>query len=216
MGPIARIASSLLELIAPRTCAACLQAPPQWPRGERSILCVICSVGIIPAEDPPPEVRVPYAHGGPLARAVHHAKYGDDPSVARQLGWLLRHANVVALAEIDCIVPVPLHARRLAKRGFNQALEMARALERPIAVDAVARLRDTRSQVGLGRAERVANVQGAFAVRRGVELRGRRVLVVDDVVTTGATLAQVVAAVQSSEPRNVIAVALARAPLEGR
>jgi ComF family protein len=169
---------------------------------------------VIEAEDPPPGVIVPYAHGGPLARAVHHAKYGDHTSVARQLGALLRHADVIPLGEIDRIVPVPLHARRLARRGFNQAVEMARAFGLPIAYDAVVRVRDTPSQVGLGRAERIANVRRAFEPRRAGLLRGERVAVVDDVVTTGATLDEVVRAVRAAGARSVIAVALVRAPLD--
>ena len=91
------------------------------------------------------------------------------------------------LAEASIVVPVPLHRRRRRARGFNQALELARYLELPV-VEALRRTRATQSQTDLPAAKRHANVRGAFALRRGSDLRGLRIVLVDDVSTTGATL----------------------------
>jgi ComF family protein len=205
----------LLDLIAPLRCAACGDAYPTHPPGRRApVLCVPCAVSLEPAMDPPAGVLVPFAHGGALARAIHAAKYGGDPSLARRLGTLLVHALGPALPDCDAVVPVPLHRRRLAERGFNQAAEIARALGRPLAHGAIRRTRDTPSQVTLGRSARLANVHAAFAPAAPRALAGRRVLVLDDVVTTGATLAEVAAAVRAAGARSVTGIALARAPLE--
>jgi len=159
-------------------------------------------------------VLAPFAHGGALARAIHRPKYGDDPSLARRLGALLAHALADTLPPCDLVIPVPLHRRRLAARGFNQAVEIARALARPIAYDVVVRVRDTPSQVGFTRADRLANVRAAFAPRSPFALRDRRVVVLDDVVTTGATLTEVAAAARAAGATHVACVALARAPLD--
>lgn len=208
--------SELLDLIAPLDCVACRSLYPAHPRidGAPGVLCHSCAMALEPAEDPPPGVIVPFAHVGPLARAIHRAKYGEDPSIARRLGILFAHATAGAFRECDVIVPVPLHPRRLARRGFNQAVEIARALRLPIAYGAVERTRDTPSQVGLRRSERLANVKGAFAPGRRLLVAGRNVLIVDDVVTTGATLAEVARAALDAGAARVICAALARAPLD--
>ena len=213
----ASLGRDLIDLLAPRECAACLAPHPTFPpKPHVPALCALCATTLDPAEDPPARVIVPYAHGGPLADAIHRAKYGDDPLFAEALGHVLVHGCSGALEplEVDIAIPVPLHPRRLASRGFNQAVEIARALRLPIVFDAVERVRDTPSQVGLDRTARAANVRAAFGVRDPRRIRGRHVLVVDDVVTTGATLAEVVSQVHAAGARGVTAIALARAPLE--
>lgn len=98
------------------------------------------------------------------------------------------------LAEADLVVPVPLHRRRLWQRRFNQSASLAvsigRAAERPVAVSALRRIKAARQQVGLGRPERLVNVRGAFRVpeAEGIAVNGRRIILVDDVYTTGATV----------------------------
>jgi ComF family protein len=134
------------------------------------------------------------------------------PALAR---WLARAAGPL-LHEAELIVPVPLHWRRLLRRRYNQSAELARALAkvsgRPVSVDAVRRLRHTPAQGHLNPAERRANVRAAFAVpeRRRALIRGRRVLVVDDVLTTGATLDAVARALTQAGAAAVDAVTLAR------
>lgn len=214
---LAALARDLMDLLAPRECVACLAPHPTFPPPPFApSLCAMCAMALAPADDPPPDVVVPYAHGGPLADAVHRAKYSDDPLFAMALGHVLAHGvtNALSSRDIDAVVPVPLHPHRLASRGFNQAVEIARPLRRRFVFGAVERLRDTPSQVGLDRAARAANVRAAFAVLDPRPLRGRHVLVVDDVVTTGATLNEVVSQVRAAGARDVTAMALVRAPLD--
>lgn len=128
------------------------------------------------------------------AALVHALKYGDRLDLAPTLGRWMAQAGRELTAEADLLVPVPLHWRRLWTRRFNQsaalAREVARACGRPAATDLVARVKATPQQVGLSRAERGRNVQGAFRVpeRSKPLLRGRRLVLVDDVLTSGATV----------------------------
>jgi ComF family protein len=136
-------------------------------------------------------VYTPSDSATPLNRAIHRFKYGRDVSHARPLAGLMTAALRDALG-YDAVVPVPLHVARLRWRGFNQAVLLARPLARlwrarlePLALR---RCRSTVPQVGLGEAERRRNIAGAFEVRDGHAIRGRRILLIDDVYTTGATV----------------------------
>jgi ComF family protein len=134
----------------------------------------------------------------PADRMLQALKYGARLALAGFCAENIAQASTQASnqniqskpLEADLIVPMPLHPRRLAERGFNQALEIARPLARSlgIAIDAhaVQRVRDTAAQAGLPFSERVKNVRSAFACERNLD--GLRVAVVDDVMTTGATL----------------------------
>lgn len=129
-----------------------------------------------------------------VARAlVHRLKYEDRMELAPALGRMMARAAGDLLPEADVIVPVPLHRGRLWKRRFNQsallAREIATAAGKPLAAGALIRRKATAPQFGLSRAARADNVTGAFAVPDAARpmLSGRRVLLVDDVVTTGAT-----------------------------
>lgn len=158
--------------------------------------------------DPGPGVRCPACTARPLAfdraRAaclydehsrdlVLKLKHADRTDLAPVLArWLLRSAREL-LDEAEVIVPVPLHRWRLLSRRYNQAAEMARPLGRlagvPVLPDALARVRRTETQGGKSAGGRRRNVAGAFAVPAGRtgQVRGRRVLLIDDVLTTGAT-----------------------------
>lgn len=130
---------------------------------------------------------------GPVSRdLVHRLKYGDRLDLASPMARLMAQAAPDLLREADLIVPVPLHLFRLWRRRFNQSALLARRLGdasgRPVHLEALLRVRPTASQVDLSRAERQANVSGAFKLRSGESVVGRRVLLVDDVLTTGATL----------------------------
>jgi ComF family protein len=134
------------------------------------------------------------------------------PALAR---WMAR-AGADLLAQSELIVPVPLHWRRLFRRRYNQSALLAKALTRqsgiPWAPDALRRLRPTPSQGGLTARERRLNVRGAFAVprRRRALVAGRRVLLVDDVLTTGATLDAAARALRRAGAAHVDALAIAR------
>lgn len=132
----------------------------------------------------------PYA--GTARNLVHRFKYRADFAAGRLLGDLLATQVRTALpGAADLLVPVPLHRRRLASRGFNQAALLARAvggrLGLPVAAAALARTGNTRTLAGLLPEERSREVRGVFRVRRPERVAGRRVLLVDDVLTTGST-----------------------------
>lgn len=206
------LAAELLDLVAPPTCAAC-----DAPYPSRAPLCDPCRSYLLAADDRPEGVAVAFEHGASLARAIYRAKYDGDPNVAVALGALLVETFEPPDEADDAIVPVPLHPGRLRARGYNQSRELARALARhlrvPVFSDVVARTRDTPSQTRLDRAARRRNVADAFTVTRPEGVRGRRLLLVDDVVTTGATLASLRAALLAAGARSVRAVALSRAAL---
>jgi ComF family protein len=117
------------------------------------------------------------------------------------------------LDDVDCVVPVPLHWRREYQRGFNQALEIARHLGPPI-VEALVRRRATRAQVELAADRRRANVAGAFTARRrwfrNPSIRGKKVLLIDDVSTTGATLESCACVLKDFGASEVFALTAAR------
>lgn len=139
-------------------------------------------------------LRAVAVHEGPARSLVHGLKYRDRTDLAPMMAaWMLRASDGL-LQECDAIVPVPLHARRLLSRRFNQSAELARALSKlagkPFLASALIRIKPTRRQVGLSSRRRAANVRGAFAVRAECrdQVAGRHVLLIDDVYTTGATV----------------------------
>jgi ComF family protein len=127
------------------------------------------------------------AYDGPLRSILQAFKYERRRSLAVPLGRLMRLGGAAVLADADSVVPVPLHWRRRWRRGFNQALELARELGPPVRC-ALRRRRSTRTQTDLPAHARFRNVRGAFVVVRRRGVSGLRVVVVDDVSTTGATL----------------------------
>jgi ComF family protein len=134
--------------------------------------------------------------------------------LAGPLGELMAETWEQAGLQGDLIAPVPLHPRRFRQRGYNQsallALELGRRLEMPVREDAMQRTRHTAPQVNLGVEERRANVHGAFSARRRL-VSGRRVILVDDVLTSGATLEACAKALQEAGASRVCGFTLARA-----
>jgi ComF family protein len=171
---------------------------------------------------PPPfrAVIAPWRYGGELATALRRMKYGrGERSACRSIAALVVDTlrDVVATETIDAIVPVPLAAARLRARGFSQAHELVRALAwrrgPPVEPGGLVRVRETSEQAGLTRSERIRNVTGAFVVppRVAPRLRDRHVLLVDDVVTTGATATACTRALQRAGAASVLVFAVARA-----
>lgn len=154
---------------------------------------------------------------GEVARDLVHAlKYADRIELAAPLGGLMARAGAELLTEADALVPVPLHPLRLWRRRFNQSAALAMAIGRdtgvPVRTGWLERRRATIPQVGLDRAARAANVAGAFVVPEETvgEVRDRRIVVVDDVLTTGATLDACVKALSRAGAAEVDVLVFAR------
>jgi ComF family protein len=162
---------------------------------------------------PPPQTASTalFRYAFPVDSLIAGLKYGHHLSHARLLGDLLAE-RAAALDPTDLVLPVPLHPKRLATRGFNQAIELARpvaaALGAPLAIDLARRVRDTPAQTRLSKAERRRNLKGAFALTGAVP---RRVLIVDDVMTTGSTVAALARVLRRGGAREVRVLAVARA-----
>jgi len=150
----------------------------------------------------------------PIDQLIQRLKYAHDLSVARALGEIM--ADCADGLGFDAILPVPLHRSRLAERGFNQSVELARPLSRrsglPMVLEGLRRTRQTPAQAGLSLLARRRNLKGAFAARRRFD--GLRVLVVDDVMTTGATLDAVARCLKQAGASEVVNLVCARTPAQ--
>jgi ComF family protein len=210
LASLASLPGELLDLIAPPACPAC-----DAPTARATAFCDRCADAV--ERCPRPEehgVFAPFVHGGPLAITIHRVKFGRAQAATRALGALLREGLGGTLSRVDVVVPVPLHPRRLRERGFNQSAEIARALGPTVTFDALSRVRETAAQARLSREDRARNVRGAFVPGRARAIAGRTVLLLDDVVTTGATLSSARAALEALGPREILCAAVARAVLE--
>lgn len=211
----AQAGRTALDFVFPPTCLACRAAVAQadalcgacW-RGMRFIERPFCDrlgtpfehemgEGVLSAkavDDPPVYARaraVVCFEEGPARTLIHRLKYSDRLELAKPMGRWMARAGRDILMEADALAPVPLHVTRLWRRQFNQAAALAQTIARqcgkPLELGLVERARATRSQVGLTRAQRAANLQGAFRCPPAAALEGRRIVLVDDVLTSGAT-----------------------------
>ena len=174
--------------------------------------------------DPPAYARARAAvRYDDVARSLVQAlKYGDRLDLAPIMGGWMARAGAELLAEADVIVPVPLHWRRLWARRFNQSATLAKIVSKssgvPIAYEALKRVKATPQQVGLSKPERALNVQGAFRIdtEGKTSIARRRVLLLDDVLTSGATVDACARALLRAGARNVDVLVFARVVDHGR
>ena len=170
---------------------------------------------------PPPldECLAAVSYEYPWSDCIASYKFGNNPAWAGTFALLLKSAPSVehAVDESEVIVPVPLSKTRLQQRGYNQALEICKHLSRS-KTDAtlLLRIKDTLTQSSLSKSERLKNVKAAFAIEplRAKELQGKRVLLVDDVMTSGATLFAAAAALRQAGVAHITAVVFARTEAE--
>lgn len=162
-------------------------------------------------------LRAVALHEGVARHLVHGLKYRDRTDLAPMMAaWMLRASDGYGRA-CDVVVPVPLHARRLLLRRFNQSAELARALARvagkPLLASALQRIKPTRRQVGLSARRRAANVRGAFRVNKRCldDVRGKHILLIDDVYTTGATVSSAARALKRAGAAEVTVLTFAMA-----
>jgi ComF family protein len=163
-----------------------------------------------------------YVDESGFRRVVHRFKYSGQWALARDMGrWFGRVlADSDGYAGVDVIVPVPLHFRKVLKRGYNQSEYIARGMSREMGVGvetrAVVRRVNNRSQtLTRGTEERWENVEGIFAVRHPERLKGRHILLVDDVLTTGATIGSCAEAILSAVPSCRVSIAALYASKQG-
>ena len=179
MQTLVSFGAGLVDLLAPPRCLGCDALATR-------AFCPSCESLVERLSSPTAVFR----YGGPVADAIHRYKYEGRSELAGGLGALMGEAARPLIGSVDAVVPVPLHWRRRRQRGFDQAALLARPVARALAVPArlrgLRRVRHTVSQVDLPRSERQENVRGAFECWRLAS--ARRVLLIDDVRTTGATL----------------------------
>jgi ComF family protein len=204
---IKELAHSLIHLFYPRLCEGC--AKPLMPAEE--VLCISCAAHLprtefhhIPGNEAALRLagRIPYVHAtsfayftndGLLQHLLHQLKYRGRKEVGiylgRQFAYDLQQSR---WQPVDYIIPVPLHRKKEAVRGYNQSLLIAEGLSRvlkaPVAADILLRPRHTESQTKKTRTERLKNMENAFQVNKNGKIVNKHILLVDDVLTTGATL----------------------------
>jgi len=176
----------------PGLCGRCLTEPPAYDKA-----------------------RYGYVYDGPLRDAMISFKYYGALHAGRALGGLLaRHfRSHYESRDFDVIIPIPVPDSRLRERGFNQAVVLGQplSLETGIPMDrsSFRKVKDTPRQVGLTRAERIRNLKGSFGFSRPDKVRGKSVLVVDDVATTGSTISEAARTVKSAGAARVTVLVLA-------
>lgn len=208
MNPFKTVFDSLLHLFLPPMCVVCQN---NLTNGEQ-FLCLQC-LSDLPktnyykqANNPNEQLlagRFPfvraasYMHfvkGGSLQQIVHELKYNNNPKIGIWLGEICGKdlSGTFFLKTVDCIVPVPLHNKRERKRGYNQSLLIAEGLSAqtniPILNNNVIRIVNNKSQTTKSKSERLSNVSGIFEIKDISKFENKHILLVDDLITTGATL----------------------------
>jgi ComF family protein len=222
---LSEMRNAVVETAFPRRCANCGRrgvwvceacaelvqrfSEPWCARCGTPVSSSGCRCGELPSEIA--QFRTVGSYGGWLRAAILAMKYGEETARAKPLAELIAPL-LSTLGPWDWLVPVPLHVRRQRERGFNQAELLARAMaidEDKIVTALIRRTRATPHQVGLDAAARRENVRGAFAVVDPTIVLGKRIVLIDDVMTTGSTLHQCAVVLLGSGATSVSAVTLA-------
>jgi ComF family protein len=235
--PFVKFHLIIRDILFPPCCAAC-QARLHAPAGDRlcrdcleSIRLIkppVCSVCGRPFHGPqdtghvcgeciknPPSfdtARSVFQYHGPARTLIHRIKYNDDGYALRALSSLAMEYMLPDHLKPDMIIPVPLHSKRLRKRGFNQSLRLARTIfpHIPLGMDILARTLNTKPQTELSMKERLKNVRNAFKVASPLPEGAEIILLVDDVYTTGATVMACAKALKRAGAKEVHVFTVAR------
>lgn len=208
------VRSTALDWVFPAQCSGC-------GRVDR-LFCEQCIAAITTVAQHNPVVGLDQFvsvgdHQGPLRKAIHDLKYNHRPQLHYPLGQLLAATILKQTWTFDLIIPVPLHSTRNIQRGYNQAKILATVvandLEYQTLPHILQRTRHTMPQVGKSSQERLSNVQGAFAIPTEYTplIRDRHILLIDDVCTTGATLAACADALRDAGAGKILGATLSRA-----
>jgi len=186
-----QITTLLVDLIYPPRCAGCGHIDTFWCANCQKEIDKLPLAERLEPKEPLQAVAASARHMGKLREAVQALKYENARYVAKPLGEKLSNCLRQQDWTIDLIVPVPLHTKRLAERGYNQAQllaeQVASILDMRCEVNALQRIRETQSQVTISGAERLENIKDAF-VANSQFVSGQSILVIDDVYTTGSTM----------------------------
>lgn len=240
MASVKQFIHALLDVILPPICHICRSYIPNagtlhiCPECRDSLplvsspLCRICGVPFSGAGDDhrcgaciidPPQydfARAHFLYEGPIRDLIHSFKYNLQTHLRYPLAILSLEGLNRFLADNDphLIVPVPLHRSRLRQRGFNQAVLLGRVLSYhlnlPLLPDTLIRTRPTEPQINLSASERRVNVKGAFSVKRADSIAGKRILLLDDVMTTGSTMNECAKELKKAGADMVVAATIAR------
>lgn len=215
--PVCNSCNAPLPSGNPIACPACLAAihpVDEWDEAYRDALASLCEGGAVADF----VAAWYFEREGPLRTLMHRLKYGGMTRIGEEFGRTLgERVGEAGLGESDLVVPLPLHRSRMRERGYNQCEYIARGVSavtgRPVRTDLLRRARFTPSQTSLGTRARQENVLGAFALRRKAPsaVAGRTILLVDDVVTTGATMRSCASVLRRAGAHRVIACAAALA-----
>lgn len=210
--------ASFFRLLFPPRCLGC---GDHLDSSCLPLFCSACRTKIVPftpscarQDDFPFSAHSLCIYQEPVSKLLVRLKFNGDLSGLASIAVLAREAGTERLPQPDLILPVPLHRSRLRWRGFNQAILLAKVCfpcwQDKIKVDLLQRHKKTVPQLGLTGEERLVNLRGAFSVRRPEEVKGRRVLLVDDVLTTGSTLRECAEVLRTAKAAEIAAFTVAR------
>jgi ComF family protein len=202
--PLCSICLSSIRFVSPPCCPRCSR--PLMIEGEPCLQCRTFPLHLV-------QIRAVAYHEGAMREAIHAFKYRHRTELAAPLTVLLQENLERSAINLDIITAVPLHPRRQVERGYNQADLLTKLLAHNVGlpyVDGLRRIRPTKDQIGLDVAARHENMRAAFEADPASFL-GRRVLIVDDVCTTGATLDDCAVALASQGARSIYGLTVARA-----